>query len=91
MLKEMPDDIKQAQDMGISLYLGETGEGRLDDVLKDAWAGELKPSYGDMINLPDMQGVPIPYLPKDIIDRSFNSRASLTWAVGARSSVPSAA
>ena len=41
MLKEIPDDMKEAQRLGISLFAGEAEEGRLDTVLKDAYAGTL--------------------------------------------------
>ena len=39
MLPEMPPDIKAAQAMGISFFAGESEEGRLDEVLQDAWNG----------------------------------------------------
>src|SRR5580658_7524984 len=38
MLPEMPADLKEAQALGVSLFAGEA-EGRLDQVLADAYAG----------------------------------------------------
>jgi hypothetical protein len=37
MLPEMPDDMREALDLGISLFAGEA-EGRFDIVLRDAWS-----------------------------------------------------
>ena len=48
--------------MGISLFAGEA-EGRLDEVLRDADAGALKPLYNFMNDLPGIEGAPIPLLP----------------------------
>ena len=38
--------------LGISLFAGEAEEGRLDEVLRDAWNGRLKPLYNHMDKLP---------------------------------------
>ena len=38
--------------MGISFFAGEAEEGRLDEVLRDAWNGTLKPLYNYMDDLP---------------------------------------
>ncbi len=62
MLPELPADILAAQDMGISMFAGEAEEGRLDEVLRDAFAGELKPLYNHMNDLPSLEDQPIPYL-----------------------------
>ena len=45
--------------MGVSLFAGEA-EGRLDEVLRDAYAGKLKPLYNFMNDLPGIEGVPMP-------------------------------
>src|SRR5688572_31767893 len=39
MLKEVPPEIRQALEMGCSIFAGECEEGRLDEVLRDAWNG----------------------------------------------------
>src|SRR5262249_1759368 len=48
MLPEMPQDLRNAQAMGISFFAGEAEEGRFDEVLRDAWNGTLKPLYNHM-------------------------------------------
>ena len=68
MLPELPDDIKAAQEMGVSLFAGEA-EGRLDEVLRDAWQGTLKPLYNFMADLPGLQKQPTPILPNSVVDR----------------------
>ncbi len=72
MLPELPDDIKAAQEMGVSLFAGEA-EGRLDEVLRDAWQGTLKPLYNFMADLPGLQDQPTPILPKSVVDRYIGS------------------
>lgn len=69
MLPEMPDDLKQALDLGIALFAGEA-EGRLDVVLRDALAGRLQPLYNYMDDLPGLEGMPPPMLPALRIERT---------------------
>ena len=64
MLPEMPQEIARAQALGISLFAGEAEEGRLDEVLRDAYAGKLKPLYNFMNDLPALEGQPPPILPR---------------------------
>jgi hypothetical protein len=54
MLPTVPSDLKEALDLGCTLFAGEA-EGRLDDVLKDAAAGALKPTYNYMDDLPSIE------------------------------------
>src|SRR5947207_6221331 len=51
MLPELPPDIAAARDLGITLFAGEA-EGRLAEVFADALAGQLKPIYNYMDDLP---------------------------------------
>jgi len=60
--------LRQAQAMGISIFAGEA-EGRLDQVLRDAYAGQLKPLYNFMNDLPGIDGAPIPFLGADRVKR----------------------
>ncbi len=53
--------IQSSQDEGISLYAGELEAG-VDEVLRDAWAGKLKPLYDKRNDLADMSKAPIPKL-----------------------------
>ena len=63
MLPIVPPEIQAAMDMGISIFAGEAEEGRLDEVLRDAWNGTLKPLYNYMDDLPGIEGAPTPILP----------------------------
>ncbi len=75
MLPKLPVDIQEAMNLGISIFAGEA-EGRLDEVLRDAYDGTLKPLYNHMEDLPGLEGVPIPILPSLNIERNLESRAS---------------
>jgi len=72
MLPKLPDDIQQAQDMGISLFAGEA-EGRIEEVFKDAYAKQLKPLYNCLSQLPAIESAPPPFLPARILRRSIGS------------------
>ncbi len=67
MLEQLPPEISSAMDMGISMFAGEAEEGRLDEVLLDAWNGSLRPLYSYMDDLPALNGEPIPKLPAEIL------------------------
>ncbi len=69
MLPELPPDIREAQALGVSLFAGEA-EGRLEEVLRDAFAGTLKPLYNYMDDLPGLEGTPLPMLPVERIQRT---------------------
>jgi len=75
MLEKMPPDIDDATDRGISLFAGEL-EGRMDGLMKDAYAGKLKPVYNYLSELPDITNAPVPFLPIDLINRSAASYTS---------------
>lgn len=75
MLKEVPVELQEALDLGISLFAGEL-EGRLEGLLADAAAGRLKPVYNYLDDLPDMTGAPTPYLPPDRVRLTMGKRAS---------------
>ena len=75
MLPKLPDDIQQAKDMGISLFIGEA-EGRLDELFRDAHAGQMKPVYNYMSDLPDIGSAPTPFLPVEMLHRSMGAWTS---------------
>ena len=75
MLPEMPPEMKDALGLGISLFAGEA-EGRLDEVLRDAWNGALKPVYNYMDDLPGLEGAPVPILPATRIRRTGGNMTS---------------
>jgi len=66
MLPELQADLKEALDLGISLFAGEA-EDRLEGVLLDAHRGELKPIYNYMNDLPALQNQPTPFLPEAMV------------------------
>ena len=69
MLPELTPELQEALDLGISLFAGEA-EGRLEEVLRDAWNGKLKPLYNYMPDLPSLEGAPLPMLPATRIKRT---------------------
>ncbi len=75
MLPEMPDSLREALDLGVSLFAGEA-EGRFDDVLRDAAAGTLKPLYNYLDNLPGLEGAPNPILPPEKVGRTIGMFSS---------------
>jgi radical SAM superfamily enzyme YgiQ (UPF0313 family) len=76
MLPEVPDEIKEAQAIGISLFAGEA-EGRLDEVIQDVAHGALRPLYDYMNDLPAIDAVAAPpFLPLDFIKRTVGNVTS---------------
>lgn len=76
MLPTLPPDLQEALDLGISLYAGEA-EGRLDEVLRDAAAGTLKPLYNNyMSELPAIGSTPVPFLPRSRVKRTAGKHTS---------------
>ena len=66
--------LDRAKAMGVSIFAGEA-EGRLDEVLRDAATGALKPMYNYMADLPSIAGTPIPLIPAL---RAFRTAGALT-------------
>jgi hypothetical protein len=69
MLPTMPPELEEAMALGISLFAGEA-EGRLEDVLRDALNGALKPLHNYMADLPNLGGAPVPVLPATRVKRT---------------------
>ena len=82
MLPEMPQDVREAQALGISFFAGEAEERRFDEVLRDAWNGTLKPIYNYMDKLPSLQGEPPPFLPRQHVRRTSGSLSSVDLGRG---------
>src|SRR6202521_3448348 len=61
MLGGNDPDLHRAKAMGISLFAGEA-EGRLEQVLQNAFEKKLKPLYNFMADLPGIEGSPIPLI-----------------------------
>lgn len=75
MLKERDADVQSATEMGVSLFAGEA-EGRLDQVLRDAWDGKLDPLYNFMNDLPGLEGAAMPLLPAERVMRTAGANTS---------------
>jgi radical SAM superfamily enzyme YgiQ (UPF0313 family) len=70
MLPELQPDLREALDLGISLFAGEAEE-QLDQVLRDAAAGTLEPIYNHLSDLPGIESVPTPFLPQARVRRTI--------------------
>ena len=75
MLPEPPAEIREAWDLGISIFAGEA-EGRFEEVLADAYRNELKPLYNHLSDLPGLEGAPVPILPRNRVRRNIDARTS---------------
>lgn len=82
MLSEMPAEIRRAQEMGISIFAGEAEDNALDEVLRDAYSGQLKPVYNHMKHLPDLEGQPMPILPFETVQRTRGQYSSFDLGRG---------
>src|SRR6202171_5408164 len=69
MLPEPTPELKEAMDLGISLFAGEA-EDRFEMILRDAFNGTLKPLYNYMDDLPGLEGAKLPILPAAQIKRT---------------------
>jgi len=68
MLPELPADIREAQDLGVTIFAGEAEE-RMEGLLQDASRNELKPLYDYMRDLPDLRGQVTPLLSPEMRKR----------------------
>jgi hypothetical protein len=75
MLDEVPPDLKEALDLGVTIYAGE-GEGRMADLLVDIDQGRVKPVYNYLKDMPEMAAATLPILPRDIVVRNGGSYTS---------------
>jgi len=82
MLKELPPELVEAQALGVSFFAGEAEEGRMDEVLSDAYRGALKPVYNYLKATPSLAGAPIPLLPREQILRNVNRYSSFDLGRG---------
>jgi radical SAM superfamily enzyme YgiQ (UPF0313 family) len=75
MLKERDPYVQQALDIGVSLFAGEA-EGRLGQVLLDAFNDKLAPVYNFMDDLPNIEGVATPLLPAERVHLTAGATTS---------------
>lgn len=72
LLGDHPPEIKAALESGISLFAGEAEDRRLDGVLQDAFKGELQSVYNYLGKLPNLEGEPVPFLPRKFALASYD-------------------
>ena len=82
MLRELPPELVEAQALGIGLFAGEAEDGRIDEVLEDAFRDALKPLYNHLKDTPNIAGAPIPFLPKVQVDKNINRYSSFDLGRG---------
>lgn len=75
MIDGNDSSLREAQAMGVSVFAGEA-EGRLDEVLYDAYVGRLKPLYNYMNDLPSIEGAPLPMLKRGHLKRTGGATTS---------------
>ncbi len=74
MLHGNDEGLQKAKEMGVTVFAGEA-EGRLEEILRDAYAGELKPFYNFMNDLPNISGTPIPLM---TAERAWRTASGMT-------------
>lgn len=75
MLKDRDPQVQKALDMGISVFAGEA-EGRLGQVLVDAFNDKLQPIYNFMDDLPNIEAVARPLLPAERVHLTAGATTS---------------
>ncbi len=75
MLPETPAEIQDALNKGVTIFAGEAEE-HLDEVLRDAFEGKLKPVYNFLKDLPSLEGAPMPSLPYSKVRNNFGEYSS---------------
>jgi hypothetical protein len=60
-------ELQEAMNLGISLFAGNAEEGRLDQVLRDAWSSQLKPLYNYLSEMPPLEAAAEPMQPANPI------------------------
>lgn len=76
MPSNMPSDVRQALDMGCSLFSGDARNGRIDAMLRDAANGALQSIYNHLDGLPALEAAPSPFLPPEALKRMIDHYAS---------------
>lgn len=75
MLPSLPPELVEAQALGISLFVGEAEQGRLDEVLRDAYEGAAGRIYQYLDPRPELRAEPVPRLPLEEIVRTQSAFA----------------
>jgi radical SAM superfamily enzyme YgiQ (UPF0313 family) len=72
MFDKIGPDLQAALDLGITLFAGEA-EGRIDEVIRDAAEGRLKPIYNYINDLPALESAVIPFLPGNSVRKTIGN------------------
>src|SRR5262249_25736905 len=72
MFDKIGPDLQAALDMGITLFAGEA-EGRMDEVVRDAANGVLKPIYNYINDLPALEDAIDPFLPGNSVRKTIGN------------------
>jgi radical SAM superfamily enzyme YgiQ (UPF0313 family) len=75
MLSDRDADVQKAIDLGITVFAGEA-EGRFDQVVKDAYFGQLLSVYNFMDDLPNIENVATPVLPAERVHLTAGATTS---------------
>ena len=75
MLPQVPAELKQALDLGVTLFAGEA-EGRLEEIFKAAYERRLRPLYNFIVDLPGLEGQPPIYLPQGLVRQNLGNISS---------------
>ncbi|CAN5344549.1 hypothetical protein BH10PSE14_BH10PSE14_45390 [soil metagenome] len=82
MLKQMTPELIEAQTLGIGLFAGESEDGRIDEVLRDALHGQMKPLYNHLKVTPGLDGAPIPMMPRSQVAKNMSHYSSFDLGRG---------
>jgi radical SAM superfamily enzyme YgiQ (UPF0313 family) len=72
MFPDVMEDLQRALDIGVTLFAGEA-EGRMDEVVRDAAAGTLKPIYNYINDLPALEEAVTPFLPGNSVRKTIGN------------------
>jgi radical SAM superfamily enzyme YgiQ (UPF0313 family) len=72
MFPAVMEDLQRALDMGVTLFAGEA-EGRMEEVVRDAAAGTLKPIYNYINDLPALEETVTPFLPGNSVRKTIGN------------------
>ena len=82
MFNQLTPELEYAQQLGISFFAGEAEEGRLGEVLKDAYNRRMKPIYNYLKDLPTLENEPIPLLPANEVNKTSGAYGSFDLGRG---------
>jgi hypothetical protein len=82
MLGPEAEELSLARNLDVSLFAGEAEDGRIDEVLRDGLARNLKPLYNHLADLPGLGGVPAPMLGVEVVGKAIERWSSFDLGRG---------